>query len=519
MSYLKRREFLRSAVCAATASGAFASLWPKLTLAQAASGPMLRGASTDYRALVCVYLYGGYDCFSAVVPINGPYRTQYEESRRGTGTGSGGGQQNPSDLRIPAADLLPLVRNGNPLGQNGSNYGLHPQMTGLRDLVNSGRAAIIANLGPLVRPLNLNDYNNNLVPVPAQLFSHSDQTVLWQTPRADTNQRLGWGGRIADLFSASNPNPLLSMNISLSGENVFQAGETVLPYFLNEYGPERVGVIDTSNNQTWNQRRRNTFNAIMNASYAHPFERAYASKVRNAIAVTEQLAATLRNDRTVDGQGRENGFVDDAYAPFWHAFGLPWQRLDQGRAPLPRLAAQLLMIARMIRQRVPLGMSRQLFFASLGGFDTHDTQNADLPPLLRELSQSVKGFYDVMNSPAYALANKVTLFTASEFGRTLSNNGDGTDHGWGGHHFVIGNAVHGGQIYGRLPNLSLTNNPENAGWGQIIPTLAVDQYAATLARWFGLSDADRGLIFPNLEFMTGPKLAIEGPDLGFMQAA
>jgi uncharacterized protein (DUF1501 family) len=517
MSHWKRRDLLKSTLCATAASGAFASMLPKLALAGGAAGPMLRGAGDDYRALVCVYLYGGYDCYSAVVPIDGPYRTQYEASRRGTGTGAGGGQQNPSDLRIASASLLPLVRNGTPLAQNGSNYGLHPQMTGLRDLVNAGRAAIVANVGPMVRPLNLADYTGNLVPVPAQLFSHSDQTVLWQTPRADTGQRLGWGGRLADIFSASNTNPLLSMNVSLSGENVFQAGQTVLPYFLNENGAERVGVIDTANGQTWNQARRNTFNAIMNASYAHPFERAYASKVRNAIAVTEQLAATLRNDRTVNPQGTETGYNDDAYAPFWQAFGLTWQRLDQGRPALPRLAAQLLMVARMIRQRVPLAMSRQLFFASLGGFDTHDTQNAALPPLLRELSQSIKGFHDVMNSPAFALADKVTLFTASEFGRTLSNNGDGTDHGWGGQHFVVGNAVNGGQFFGRLPNLSLTGNPENAGWGQIIPTLAVDQYAATLARWYGLSDTDRATIFPNLQFMTGPKLAIEGPDLGFMQ--
>ena len=518
MSHLHRRDFLRSALCATAASGAFGSLLPKLALAGASGPARLKGAGTDYRALVCVFLAGGNDSFSALVPIDGAHRTDYDAARRGSGAGSGGGQSNPSDLRIASNTLLPLSYSGSALGQGGSRYGLHPRMSGLRDLVNGGRAAIISNVGPLVRPLTLADYRSDGFPLPAQLFSHSDQTVLWQTPRADATQRTGWGGRLADLFFASNSNPLLSMNMSIAGENVFQSGLNVLPYFLNEQGAERIGQIDTSNGRTWNTARRNAFNAIMQASYGHPFERAYAGKVRNARDAGEQLAAVLRNDRTLNAQGSETGFTDDTYAPFWTAFGLPWQRLDQGRAELPGLAAQLLMVARVIRQRSTLQMSRQLFYTQLGGFDTHDSQNADLPGLLAELSQSILAFDQVMNAAAFGISDKVTLFTGSEFGRTLSNNGDGTDHGWGGHHFVVGGSVLGGRIVGELPPLALSNNPLNAGWGQIIPRLAVDQYAATLARWFGLSDSDRSTIFPNLVHMTGPKLAIEGPDLGFLRA-
>jgi uncharacterized protein (DUF1501 family) len=517
MSSLRRRDFLKSALCASAASGAFGSLLPKLALAAGAGPARLKGAGTDYRALVCVFLAGGNDSFSTLVPIDGPHRTDYDAARRGSGAGSGGGQSNPSDLRIASNTLLPLSVNGNPLGQDGSRYGLHPRMGGLRDLVNGGRAAIVSNVGPLVRPLTLADYRSDGYPLPPQLFSHSDQTVLWQTPRADATQRTGWGGRLADLFQASNSNPLLSMNMSIAGENVFQSGLSVLPYFLNEEGAEMIGLIDTSNNRSWNQRRRNAFNAIMEASYGHPFERAYAAKVRNARDAGEQLASVLRNDRTLDGQGRETGFTDDTYAPFWTQAGLAWQRLDAGRAALPDLAAQLLMVARVIRQRSALQMSRQLFYTQLGGFDTHDTQNADLPALLGQLSQAIAAFDQVMRAPAFALSQNVTLFTASEFGRTLSNNGDGTDHGWGGHHVVVGGSVDGGRIIGELPPLGLANNPLNAGWGQIIPRLAVDQYAATLARWFGLPDSERAAIFPNLVHMTGPKLAIEGPDLGFLR--
>jgi uncharacterized protein (DUF1501 family) len=510
MSAMQRRDFLRSALCASAASGAFGSLWPKLALAAAA--PLrLKGAVGDYRALVCVFLNGGNDSFSTLVPINGPHRTAYDAARRGSGQGSHNGQSDPSDLRIPGDQLLAL----NGIGADGSAYGLHPRMPGLRELIQSGRAAAIANVGPLVRPLDADDYRNDRVAVPFQLFSHSDQTVLWQTPRADSGQRVGWGGRLADLFQASNANPLLSMNMSIRGENVFQAGEVVLPYFLDEEGAETISRIDTRNGRTWNQHRRDSFDAIMQASYAHPFERAYAARVRTARAAGEQLADALRADRTVDGDGRETGYVDDSYRPFWEAFGLTWQQLDAGRTELPGLAAQLLMVARVMRQRGTLQMSRQIFFTELRGFDTHDSQNADLPDLLGVLSQSLLAFDQVLQT--LALDQSVTTFTASEFGRTLSNNGDGTDHGWGGHHFVIGGAVDGGRVFGELPPLDLEDTRLNVGQGRVVPTLAVDQYAATLARWYGLEESLMDTVFPNLSQMTGSKLAIQGPDLGFMR--
>jgi uncharacterized protein (DUF1501 family) len=510
MSWMRRRDLLQASLAATALSGTFGSILPKLALAEDGTRLLRGSASGDYRALVCVYLYGGYDCFSAVVPIDGPTRTQYEDSRRGTGTGPGGGQQNPSDLRIASADLVPLFQDGTttPISQGGSRYGLHPRMAPLAQLFNQRRAAIVANVGPLVRPLNLADYNAGTVPVPAQLYSHSDQTVLWQTPRADTSARTGWGGRLADVFFASNPNPRLSMNVSLDGENVFQAGQSVLPYFVGDSGVEAIRTVGP---ESWRDHRRNTFNAMLARAHGHPFERAMAQRVRTAEDVARELEVVLRSDRNP----ANNGYLDDTYQPFWTAYGLPWQRLDQGRAGLPRLGRQLLMIARVMRQRLPLQMTRQLFFAGVGGFDTHDNQNADLPNLLGDVASGIRGFYDVL--AAAGIADKVTTFTASEFGRTLSNNGDGTDHGWGGHQFVIGDGVIGGRVYGQFPHLGLTGNPQNAGWGQLIPTLAADQYAATMATWYGLPDAERNLIFPNVQHMVGTKVSIQGPNLGFMQ--
>jgi len=499
MSTMKRREFIRRSLCATAGSAAFASMLGKLEIAQAQSGTRgtLLGASPDYRALVCIYLYGGNDCFNTVVPRDGAYAT-YAATR--------------GSIALPQSSLLPLTTAQAPEG--GGLYGLHPAMSGLQSMFNSGRAAIVANAGPLVRPVNKALYQTPGTPLPPQLFSHSDQTVVWQTPRADTSARTGWGGRLADIFAGDNQNQTLSMNVSLDGDNVFQAGIDVSPYFMSSQGVESIGPVNTGaancadGGQGWNRRRCLTFNALLNRQYAHPFQRAYADKVKSTMAVSAQLQAAL-------ALAPDN---DPVYRPFWDAHGLPWNPANL--VALPRLAGQLLMIARVMRVRSQLEMSRQLFFAGIGGFDTHDTQLADHPALLADLSQSVKAFYDVLNAPAFAIGDRVTAFTASEFGRTLTNNGDGTDHGWGGHHFVFGNAVRGARIYGRMPNLSAAeSNPDNAGWGQIIPTLSVDQYAATLASWYGLSTADRADIFPNLQHMTGSLLSIAGPDLGFMNPA
>jgi uncharacterized protein (DUF1501 family) len=493
MSTLKRREFLHTALRTLAGSAAFGSMLGKLSLAGAATGRTLLG--NDYRALVCIYLYGGNDCFNMIVPRDAGHAT-YAATR--------------TNLAIPQAQLLALNTVQAPVG--GGQFGLHPSMPGLQSLFNAQQAAIVANVGPLVRPVSKSTWDLPGTLLPPQLFSHSDQSVVWQTPRADTGARTGWGGKLADIFAASNPNQTLSMNVSLAGENVFQAGESVLPYFMSSSGVERIDSIETGAancvdaGQGWNRRRCLSFQALQDAAYAHPFQRAYVNRMR----------ATRETTRLVDDALELVPRNDPVFQPFWTAFGLPWNPSDL--AALPDLGEQLLMVARMMRARNGLQMQRQLFFAGLGGFDTHDNQIADHGPLMRELSQAIKGFYDVLAHPSMALTSAVTTFTASEFGRTLSNNGDGTDHGWGGHHLVVGGSVRGGRIYGRMPSLlgNSETNPDDAGWGQIVPQLAVDQYAATLSKWFGLSDADRSTIFPNLQYMTGSLLSIQGPDLGFM---
>jgi uncharacterized protein (DUF1501 family) len=510
MSDIKRREFLSRALMTTCASAAFSSLPLKLALAQASAdipaGARLVG--TDYRALVCLYLYGGNDSFNTVIPTDSNY-TNYYNRRKGNGVAG-----DPSNLAVPQGQLLALNPTQGPL--NGGAYGLHPVMTGTKAMFDAGRCAIIGNVGPLVRPTTKANFNQIGWLLPPQLFSHSDQSVLWQTPSASSTDRNGWGGKLADYFYATNTNQVLSMNVSLDGDNVFQSGAIKPPYFLSTYGAEQIDSINTGNpnclgtQATYNRRRCETFRDLQanrNSAGNHIFEQAYVDKVGRAIAISAQVSTAI-------AAFPEN---DAMFRPFWDAFGLAWTPNSTDLPDLPRLAAQLLMIARVIRARATLQMSRQLFFAGIGGFDNHDTQNADQPNLLKDLSQSVKAFYEVLDAMDPILANRVTAFTASDFGRTLTNNGDGTDHGWGGHHFVFGGSVRGNRMYGKMPSLLETaNNPDDLDYGRIIPTLSADQYAATLADWYGLPTANRDAIFGNLQYMTGSAIAIAGPNLGFM---
>lgn len=476
MTNRSRREFVRNALCATASSALFPAMLGKLSLAQAAITPgtsVLQG--TGYRALVCLYLYGGNDAFNMMVPRDAAHYATYAATR--------------SALALPAAGLLPITPTVAPA--DGAQYGLHPRMGALRDVFESGKAAIVANVGPLLYPITRAQFEAGSVPTPAQLYSHSDQQLFWQTPRADTSERTGWGGKLADLFFASNANPILSMNISLDGENVYQAGVQVSPYFMSAGGAETIWPIEGE----WAARRRAAFDALYARNYAHPFERAVVQKMGRTRAVSAQLEDAL-------------AAVPADTAPF-NRFDQAWAALSPARE-VPWFARQLQMVARLLAVRGTLEMSRQIFFVGMGGFDTHATQLVDHGELMEDLALALKTFHQVTTD--LAIADRVTTFTASEFGRSLTRNEDGTDHGWGSHHLVVGGSVNGRRIYGRPPSLLADNNPDDTGYGQVIPTTSVEQYAATIAKWYGLSDTDRATVFPNLS-------RFASADLGFMNPA
>lgn len=453
-----RRRFLHRSLHAAMGGvGLFGSLGT-LQLVEAATRAA-GGVPSDYKAMVCVFLFGGNDSFNMVVPCDNSHYGIYNATR-------------PA-LAIPQAALLPLTPQPGGLPSDGGSYGLHPAMPELRDLFNAQQASILANVGTLIGPITQSEYQNHSRPVPPQLFSHDDQSHFWQTSRPDDISAAGWGGRIADLLHAANPGQDLPMTLSLAGQSVQQRGDVIDQYVMNpcssdgsSCGVAGIDYLDVYQNELGAQ----SFQALMApATQTHLFERAYADATRRSIATYTTLQGMLQT------------------LPIW---SVPF--------PNSSLGAQLRQVANLINVRGPgaLDMRRQIFFVAQGGHDTHDNQLGTQAALLADLSASLHAFYQA--TVQMGIATDVTTFTASDFGRSLSTNGDGTDHGWGGHHFVMGGGVRGGHFFGQMPSLLQYGNPDDAGYGQIIPTTGVDQYAATLARWFGVDAAGLDTIFPSL---------------------
>lgn len=455
-----RRQFLRRSACAAVGMTAAANTLFDLRRI-AAAAPL-----DEAKSLVCVFLYGGNDGNNVIVPAQGSDYAQYAAAR--------------ANLALPQSSLLPL-RPLAPAPGDSREWGLHPSLPGVQGLFNSGRAALVGNVGPLVAPLTREEYLNHSVAVPPQLFSHSDQTVHWQTSLPDQPARTGWGGRTADLLRSLNGNAQVSMSISVAGTNTFQVGNVVTQYQVSPEGP--VGLLSYVPVGQGADASSNAIRALLARSYGNLFERGYAGIF----------------DRALDNQALLSGAL--AGAP---ALTTTFPETDLGQ--------QLRMVAELISAREALGLRRQVFFCAGQGYDTHggqigatalDGTHADL---LAELDGALSAFDAAMNE--LGVADTVTAFTASDFGRTYLPNGEGSDHGWGSHHLVVGGAVRGGRIYGKIPTLAV-GGPDDSGEGRWIPTTSVDEYAATLARWFGVANSDLPLVLPNLgRFAT--------PDLGFM---
>ncbi|HYE18510.1 MAG TPA: DUF1501 domain-containing protein [Tepidisphaeraceae bacterium] len=444
---IDRRQFLRRAACAAVGATAVTSTVADLRMINAVSAAT---NPADYKALVCLFLFGGNDGNNLVVPTDSTSYGQYAAARGGLALGTG---------------QLAAI---NPAVSDGHSYGMHPACPEIAQLFNSGKAALVFNVGSLVVPTTKTQFQAQSVPLPAQLFAHSEQQVQWQTSIPDRLGRSGWGGRAADLLNSMNGSASVSMNISINTSNVFQVGNQVTPYTVSQNGS--VGLPWTTGT------RLQAVKDLLDQPHPNLYEDTYAKTTRRAIDNDALLSGAL-----------------GAAAPFTTPF------------PSGGLAAQLKMIARLIAARGTLGHSRQIFFASVGGYDLHGTQAGAHHDLLRELSTSLKAFYDC--TVELGVASQVTTFTASDFGRTLQTNGTGSEHGWGNHQIVMGGAVRGQRTYGVFPNMAI-NGPDDTGQGRWIPTISVDEYSATMAKWFGVSPTNMPIVFPNI--------ARFRQDLGFM---
>jgi uncharacterized protein (DUF1501 family) len=450
MKPMNRRDFLINSGAAATLAAT-----PGLAYTQVVGGA---GPFDDYRALVCVFLHGGNDSFNMLVPRSNAEYAVYENARQ--------------NLAIPQADLLPI----SPLTPDGTDYGLHPSMAGVRDLFESGAASFVANVGPLVEPTSKDDYFNQSVVVPSQLFSHNDQQDQWHTLKGANTSKTGWAGRMADLIRTSVADQMMATNASLSGNIPFLSADETVAYVMGPRGPLQFEGFSTDACTPQNEQRL-AFQRIIEAQYGSIYERGFAEVQRRAIDAADLVTAAI-----------------EAAPPLATVFP------DSG------LGTQLQTVARLIASRDQLSMKRQIFFVGTGGFDSHDDQEQNQPGLLQGVNDAMTAFYDA--TVELGIANSVTTFTQSDFGRTLTSNGDGTDHAWGGNQIVVGGAVNGREIYGTYPLLQLGGD-DDVGGGRMIPTTSADQFAATLAKWFGIPDADLDIVAPHIDNFVQR-------DLGFM---
>ncbi|MFD2726355.1 DUF1501 domain-containing protein [Hyunsoonleella rubra] len=461
---ISRRKFIGDSCAALGYTTLFSSLINlKAMAASAMDNSAVITANGNYKALVCLMLGGGNDSFNMLIPKGNNEYNEYATTR--------------SNLAIGQNEVLQI----NPNTSDGRTFGLHPSMPDMRQIFESGNLAFLANVGTLIEPSTKSDIKNNVVKTPLGLFSHADQIQQWQTGRPNERTNIGWGGKIADLVQSMNSSDKISMNISLRGSNIFQRGDQIIPYAIGNEGS--VGIRGYGEDDLFNSLRTDALNSMLERDYQDVFKNTY----KNTIKASNE--SNLEFQSAVDS-------------------------IPEFVTPLPEendLAAQLRMVAKTIGSRNTLGFSRQIFFVQLGGWDHHDELLINHADNLTLVNDALNYF----NSLMFELNTNdcVTTFSVSDFARTLTSNGNGTDHAWGGNAFMMGGAVNGKEIYGDYPTLAL-DSEQDLRDGVMIPTTAADLYMAELALWFGVAPSELSTILPNLSKFYDTNSGT--PPLGFM---
>ena len=453
---ISRRQFIGQANCAAVGT---ASLLSSLLSLRLTAGAASASNFTDYKALVCLFLNGGNDSFNMLIPRQQSAYNEYKQVRGGVG-GSG--------LAIPRANLHQITSSlqNTSAGAGYGDFGIHPDLPYLKTLYNQGDLAFVSNVGSLIEPTSLVQYNDGSKPLPEGLFSHPDHQIHWQTlvPQVRGSAPKGWGGRMAEVMSHANQQSNISMNISLSGTNVLQSGTTTVPYITDP-----GGVIEL-NNYGQDPTLALAVDDILGQHYQSIYSKTLAQANRNSIDASVAFKTALDSLSTPFDPSVISGETQT------------YQRLS--------------MVSKIMEARTALNMNRQIFFVERGGWDHHNELLEPQSGLFIELNKAIEIFWTAIQS--MGLQNNVVLYTASDFGRTLTSNGSGSDHAWGGNHFIISGSANGGEIYGKYPDLALDNSSTDLGRGRILPTTSVDAYMAELANWYGVPQSEISTVIPNI---------------------
>ncbi len=528
-----RREFLKRAT-AWSATGAAAPLALNLSAITHAAA---QSATPDYKALVCLYMAGGNDAFNTVLATDSDSWTHYTNQRQS--------RDSSNSIALPAEGVPPMpnasgygvsrlggvlpIGHGNRAVHASRQFALHPALTDLQQLCQSGRLAVLANVGPLTRPMSKSDYADPRIAKPAKLYSHNDQQSTWQSFRPE-GASYGWAGLMGDVLMSGNAVGRNNAEAELirksftcmtpTSSALWLAGRSVLPF---QSGISEVLSLGYSD-QIWSNHRLQAAAGAMlgklnrqgvpTVAPRSVFSADIQKITQRALSASDLLGNSLRplGMSPWSTSGVRNPYDDPL---------LTYVSPVTGARGVNLLAIQMQMVARLIstNQSANLGLRRQFFLVNIGGFDTHSLQVSGQAELLARVNHALSYFDTVLgNMPEGDMRAQVTTFTGSDFGRTFTSNGDGTDHGWGGHHFIMGGAVQGGEVYGTFPQYSTANghgvfsSPDQIQNGILLPTTSLDQYAYTLGRWMGVSDSTLRGMLPNIaEFNSNSH------NLGFMR--
>lgn len=460
---MKRRKFLGQLGCAALGyTTLYSSLINLKAINAAALADSTTAAAGDYKAMVCILLSGGNDSFNMLIPTDQNQYATYQQTR--------------SNLAIPLSNLHQL----NSPHLSTGNYGIHPGMPEVKQLFDQEKLAFVANVGTLIEPTTKDQFYSGIHPLPLGLLSHADQIQQWQSGMPHQRAATGWGGRVAELVQSMNTNQKISMNISLSETNVFQQGNEIFEFAITPGGA--MGLYGRDGSWDLEVIQQAALDNMLDKQYQDVFKQTYVNTIKTSIESTGEFQEVMQHA---------------------HNFSTPFS--DN------YVSSSLRMIARVISVQAELGFQRQIFFLNFGGWDHHDAvldNQADMLPVVSQALSQFQAALEEINR-----ADEVTTFTISDFARTLTSNGDGTDHAWGGHTMVMGGDVRGGRIYGEYPSLEL-GNPLDLYNGVMIPTTSTDQYFAELALWFGVSQSQAMELFPHLHNFYNPQST--GQPVGFL---